>query len=188
MPMEAKLDQKKTVATTVKKGSKINKLAATPKRSGYTFKGFFTKKSGGTKISKNTKPSKSLTYYAQWKKGTSSVLTAEEKKLVGKWYRYVYYSTYNTRLDQCIFYDNGKFDYIVGDLEIKKGNYKVSGGKISYTNVVTTFKGGNTEKFPDTVVNYKFEKNSQSKSDNLHMPQLQTTMYETFGIWYKSEV
>ena len=76
-----KIGSKKTVATNIKKGAKINKFPATPKRTGYTFEGWFSKKSGGKKISVNTKPTKNIIYYAQWKK----VLTAEEKKLVGGW-------------------------------------------------------------------------------------------------------
>ena len=90
-----KIGTKKTTVTSVKKGTKLKKLQTAPKRSGYAFKGWYTKKTGGTKITKNTKPKKKVTYYAQWKKGNSNttntnntvkrVLTAEEKKLVGKW-------------------------------------------------------------------------------------------------------
>jgi uncharacterized repeat protein (TIGR02543 family) len=46
------------------------KLGALPKisRTGYTFKGWYTAKSGGTKISVNTKvPAKDVNYYAHWK-------------------------------------------------------------------------------------------------------------------------
>jgi uncharacterized repeat protein (TIGR02543 family) len=39
----------------------------TPTRTGYTFQGWFTAKSGGTKISAKTKVSANITYYAQWK-------------------------------------------------------------------------------------------------------------------------
>jgi len=74
-----KIGSKKTVITTVKKGSKINKLPASPKLAGYSFVGWYTKKSIGKKISKDTKPNKKVTYYGQWKK----ILTYEEKKLVG---------------------------------------------------------------------------------------------------------
>ena len=76
-----KIGSKKTFSTIVKKGSKLKKLATTPKRKGYTFQGWFTKKKGGNEITKNTKPRKSITYFAQWKK--TRVLTSEEKKLVG---------------------------------------------------------------------------------------------------------
>ena len=76
---EGKIGTKKTTTTSVKKGKKIGKLPKTPKLAGYTFKGWYTKKTGGTKITKNTKVKKKVTYYAQWTK----VLTAEEQKLVG---------------------------------------------------------------------------------------------------------
>ena len=55
-----KVDGKNTVTTTVIKGKKIAKLPTSPKRTGYSFKGWFTKKSGGSKITVNTKPSKGL--------------------------------------------------------------------------------------------------------------------------------
>jgi uncharacterized repeat protein (TIGR02543 family) len=38
----------------------------TIKRTGYTFKGWYTKTSGGTKITTTTKLTKNITYYAQW--------------------------------------------------------------------------------------------------------------------------
>jgi len=76
-----KIGSKKTMVTTVKKGSKIAKLPATPKRSGYTFGGWYNKKDGGKKITINNKPTKSLSYYAQWNK----VLNPEEKQLLGRW-------------------------------------------------------------------------------------------------------
>lgn len=59
-----KVGTKTEVSTSLKKGSKINKLVITPKRAGYSFKGWYTKKTGGKKISKNTKPTKSVTYFA----------------------------------------------------------------------------------------------------------------------------
>lgn len=93
-----KIGSKKTKLTNLKRGSKIGKLVATPKRSNYSFKGWYNKKIGGKKITKNTKPTKSVTYYAQWqKKKNSRVLTTEEKKLIGE-YMYSdsigYYDTY----------------------------------------------------------------------------------------------
>ena len=47
---------KKTRLTYVKKGSKLGKLLATPKRKGYSFIGWYTKKNSGKKVTKNTKP------------------------------------------------------------------------------------------------------------------------------------
>ncbi len=49
----------------VLKGKAVGSLTK-PSRSGYTFKGWFTKKSGGTKISSKTKATKRATYYAHW--------------------------------------------------------------------------------------------------------------------------
>ena len=63
-----KIGSKKTIVSTVKKGVKIGKLPTTPKRVGYAFKGWYTKKTGGTKITKNTVAKKGVTYYAQWAK------------------------------------------------------------------------------------------------------------------------
>ena len=78
-----KIGSKKTLDTSVKMGSKIEKLPVTPKRSGYAFQGWYTKKTGGKKINKDTRPVKSVTYYAQWKK--AKTLNSDEKKLVGTW-------------------------------------------------------------------------------------------------------
>ena len=64
-----KIGTKKTVTTTVTKGNKIGKLPETPKYTGYAFKGWFTSKTGGTKVTTSTKPTKATTYYAQWSKG-----------------------------------------------------------------------------------------------------------------------
>ncbi|MCL2114713.1 MAG: InlB B-repeat-containing protein [Methanobrevibacter sp.] len=80
-----KIGTKTKVAKNINKGTKIKKFPATPKRKGYVFKGWYTKKSGGKKVSINTKPTKSITLYAHWKKGSSRTLNSEEKKLVGAW-------------------------------------------------------------------------------------------------------
>ena len=66
------INGKKTITTTINKGKKIAKLPTTPKRTGYTFKGWYSKKNGGSKISVNTKATKKTTYLAQWKKGTNT--------------------------------------------------------------------------------------------------------------------
>ena len=56
----------------------------TPTRSGYDFQGWFTKPSGGAKVSNKTKmASKNVTVYAQWKR--QQALSAKEKELLGKW-------------------------------------------------------------------------------------------------------
>ncbi|MDR0875023.1 MAG: InlB B-repeat-containing protein, partial [Clostridiales Family XIII bacterium] len=57
----------KTKSKTVKYGSKYGELAK-PVRAGYTFKGWYTKASGGTKIKDTSvvKITKTTTLYAHW--------------------------------------------------------------------------------------------------------------------------
>jgi uncharacterized repeat protein (TIGR02543 family) len=65
---KGKVSGKAKLAKKVKYGAKLGKLP-TPTRKGYKFKGWYTKKSDGTKITATTKmPAKNVTYYAQWKK------------------------------------------------------------------------------------------------------------------------
>jgi uncharacterized repeat protein (TIGR02543 family) len=65
---KGKIFGKAKLARSVKYKSKLGKLA-TPKRTGYKFKGWYIKKSGGAKITAKTKmPAKNVTYWAQWRK------------------------------------------------------------------------------------------------------------------------
>ncbi|MDR0875600.1 MAG: InlB B-repeat-containing protein [Clostridiales Family XIII bacterium] len=59
----------RTKKVTVTYAAKFGDLPV-PTRSGYEFKGWWTEKNGGTKITKNTKVTitKNTTYYAHWKK------------------------------------------------------------------------------------------------------------------------
>ena len=52
-------------AKYIKSGKKIGTLPK-PTKTGYTFKGWYTKKSGGSKVSASTKIKKNVTYYARW--------------------------------------------------------------------------------------------------------------------------
>jgi len=136
-----KIGSKKTVTSTVKKGSKIKKLPTTPKRTGYTFKGWYTKKSGGTKISKNTKPSKSVTYLAQWKKKSPSLSTTE-KKLLGVWsylgnptifWTFREDKTFSSSTTSTSVDNRGRVSRSKSEF---KGSWSVSGDKIQFTNCV----------------------------------------------------
>jgi len=75
-------------AKKLKVGSTLGALPSCT-RKGYTFKGWYTKKSGGTRVSATTKVTAKVTYYAQWTankykivfnanggKGTMKALTA----------------------------------------------------------------------------------------------------------------
>ncbi len=53
-------------------GQKVGKLP-TPTRSGYTFKGWFTKQSGGDKVTSSTVIKSNITIYAQWNKTSTTV-------------------------------------------------------------------------------------------------------------------
>ncbi len=60
---------KKRSKKVVNTFGKPMKLASNPKKAGYKFKGWYTKKKGGVKVGKKTKvPVKNTTYYARWKK------------------------------------------------------------------------------------------------------------------------
>jgi len=63
-----KIGVKKTTTSTVIKNAKVGKLPKTPKKVGYAFKGWYTKKAGGTKVSTATNVKKKITYHAQWTK------------------------------------------------------------------------------------------------------------------------
>ena len=111
---------------------------------GYRFQGWYDKKSGGSKITSNTKVKKSITYYAHWKR----VLTSEEKKLVGSWSLYTSGMGYTES-----FNANGTYDMIlVSDTsyskysQFTKGFWRVSGGTVYMTNLQyqTSKDGGNT--------------------------------------------
>ena len=130
-----KIGTKKKITTSIEKGSKIKKVPTTPKRSGYTFKGWYTKKSGGKKISKNTKPTKSVIYYAKWKKGSTSSSKIDSKIVGGCSNTYAGSSyAYNFKANgecvlTCIF---------VGSRGVSgaTGKYYTSGGKVYFTNLI----------------------------------------------------
>jgi len=163
-----KIGTKTTKITKIKKGSKINKLPATPKRVGYSFKGWYTKKTGGTKITTKTKPKKKVTYFAQWNKKTNSttsrVLTDKEKNLVGYWsanegsgsaYDSIsggYMYPIGTGLAYS-FHANGTFYHVTiinsgvsRFMQIIEGSWRESGGTIYLTNTISknSRDGGNT--------------------------------------------
>ena len=130
----------------------------TPTLEGHSFEGWFTAKTGGTKVSTTTKMvSKNVTVFAQWTKNRT--LTEEEKKLVGSWchlYRYnmsgplmgsscrAYTFVYN-------FYDDGTFlrynstfsgtivggqpSFVSGFETYLTGNFSLSGNTLMFTSV-----------------------------------------------------
>lgn len=57
-------------SVTVKAGNRVDK-PSNPKRSGYSFKGWYTKSAGGSKFDFDTEITKDITLYAQWSKNSS---------------------------------------------------------------------------------------------------------------------
>ena len=180
-----KIGSKTSVTMSIHKGSKIKKFPAIPKRKGYIFQGWFTKKKGGKEITKNTKPGKSVTYFAQWKKGSTST----SSKLVGHWrykgvdlspgaydrpaHKRFYYYDY-------FFYKDGKFKYfytydeslVVSGTTLTEGKYKVSNGKVYFTSIL--YERGNPifeKRYKDTVFEYKIGKDNVG--EYLSMPRFQ---------------
>ncbi|MCL2156483.1 MAG: InlB B-repeat-containing protein [Methanobrevibacter sp.] len=135
-----KIGDKAKVKTTVKKGYKV-KMPTNPKRSTYVFLGWYTKKSGGKKITANTKPTKNVAYYAHWR-----------LKIAGTW---------KDNSNTFVFNTNGKFKYTQRTSTnsiVTEGRYKVTAKKISFTKIVSN-PGKSSEKArKDTVFEYKFVK------------------------------
>ncbi|MDR2966707.1 MAG: InlB B-repeat-containing protein [Methanobacteriaceae archaeon] len=125
-----KIGTKNTVSINVNNGAKIKKFPATPKRNGYTFKGGYTKKSSGKKISVNTKPTKSVTVYAQWTKKANTnkprVLNAYEKALVGKYVSSQLTTSYDFKADGTLVMScsaNNQWQY---GYSVEKANWAVT--------------------------------------------------------------
>ncbi|MDO5422522.1 MAG: leucine-rich repeat protein [Eubacteriales bacterium] len=72
-----------TSSKKVKSGSALGTLP-TVQRKGYTLKGWYTKPSGGTKVTKTTKITKNRTLYAQWTKVTKPSRTTVTLKSTKK--------------------------------------------------------------------------------------------------------
>ena len=75
-PYTIKFNKNATKATLSTASKKVNPGSAvgtlpTPKYTGYYFLGWYTAKTGGTKVTAKTKPSKSVTLYAHWVKRVS---------------------------------------------------------------------------------------------------------------------
>ncbi len=72
-----------TLKTATKKKNEILGTLPTPKRSGYQFLGWYTRKTGGSKVSGQLKVQGNLTLYAQWQKKlgkTKITVTADTKR------------------------------------------------------------------------------------------------------------
>ena len=118
-----KIGSATTSKVIVQKGKAVGTLPKATKK-GYAFKGWYTKKSGGTKIKTTTKIAKNVTYYAQW---TANKYTIKFNKNGGKGKMKALSATYgkNVKLTANAF---------------KRTGYKFAGwakskkGKVAYKN------------------------------------------------------
>ncbi len=128
-----KIGTKKTVTTSVTKGSKIGKVT-TPKRYSYSFTGWYTAKTGGKKVTTTTKmPTKNINLYAHWKKGSSSSggsLSTAAKSLVGTWT----YGNINAGKNSGAYADSFTFksDGTYVRKSLASGSYYSNGGGVIY--------------------------------------------------------
>jgi len=160
-----KIGTAKTKVVSVKKNVKIGKLLKAPKRTGYEFKGWFTKKSGGKKITSTTKVKNKVTYHAQWKKKVDSDI---DSKLIGGWstsYDGTYY--YKVYLVQYFFLKDGTckfFDTRHGGYHLE-AKYKTSNGKIYLTDFYYVYSAAGIPKtrHADKVVEYSVAKDDKGE-------------------------
>jgi len=156
-----KIGTEKIVTINIQKGTKIKKFPATPKRAGYDFKGWYTKKTGGKKIAVSTKPTKSMTYFAQWIKRSSNV----NSKIVGSWVYNGYKSkrtssgvslvgvikTYYFRKNGSFLFTESYREYVYTGPTCIQGKYKITNGKIYFTNIVYDLGTRHEERLNDRV-------------------------------------
>ena len=151
------------VKTNSKKLSYNKKLGTLPKptHSAYTFQGWYTSKSGGKKVSANTKmPAKNMVVYAHWKKKGGN--TAAANKIIGNWRLFKselvmrgspLQSEYVTATYYQNFDANGNFKYLKTSptyvagtsAQTITGKYTTSNGIIYLSNLVYTNLAGSTK-------------------------------------------
>ena len=131
-----KIGTAKTTTTTVKTNAKIGKLLKAPKRTGYEFKGWYTKKVNGKKITTTTKVKKKVIYHAQWKKKTN---TSTDSGLIGMWsYKFLGLSGTDTYIYN--FKKDGSFQYFINS-NLIEGKYYTSNNKIYLSELYHTYDG-----------------------------------------------
>ena len=164
-----KIGKTNTKVTPVKKNAKVGKLLKAPTRTGYTFKGWYTKKTGGKKITSATKINKKVTHYAQWKKKTLT----QGKELIGHWYSKTNMGSYQI-IRNFYFFADGRFSYFdlsgnVNHVDKFEGKYSVSNGKVYFTDVKAyrTFNQmSNMGKYGVLdIIKWDFEEGPVKKSD-----------------------
>jgi len=141
-----KIGKTNTKVTTIKKNAKVAKLLKAPIRNGYVFKGWYTKKIGGKKITVTTKVKNKVIYHAQWKKKSGNTNSSSANKIVGTWtasyigIKVGINGASSTTLSAYYhFFTNGTFAYVFGSQSYQtiRGKYSTSNGNIYLTNLAT---------------------------------------------------
>ncbi len=162
----AKYASKSKVVKKVKKGKKRG-TAPKIKRTGYTLKGWYTKKSGGKKVTAKTKIKKRTVLYARWVKSAASANANIDPKLVGNWRYIQYHSSSSFSTHSVSFRNDGTFIYSTmssGSLMYGMvGNYKVSNGWVTLSNVIVRYGSGLIEE--DWLKTYKAEYRFEKVND-----------------------
>ena len=148
--------------TTVKKNAKVGRLLKAPVRSGYEFKGWYTKKSGGKRITVATKVKNKVIFHAQWKKKAS----ASDSKLIGQW-TYTDVSGTGISYLNYFFYKNGTCKFFDSRLSgvMLEGKFVESNGKISITNFYRIYSAAQLpkEQRGNKVVGYSIGKDDKGE-------------------------
>ena len=164
---DGKIGNSKIVTNTVTKNAKVGKLPKTPKKTGYAFKGWYTKKTTGTKITITTYVKKKVTYYAHWKKKGGNTATAN--KIVGRWRFINSYYNFDAKGNYALYYSVQTSFGLSSSMVT--GKYSVSNDNIYLTNLVY-FDGSDKTNRKDQQ--YKYSVGKDKDGEFLLTPQFNT--------------
>lgn len=152
-----KVGSSSSYSVSVKSGSKLGTLK-TAKRQGYLFAGWYTKKSGGSKISASTKATKAVTYYAHWNKATAgSVKVAGIKSKKQGAFELVIKKTQGAQGYEVAYADNSSMKKAVKKniTSLKYSASKLKSGKTYYVTVRAYVKDSTGKKVYGKVTKTK---------------------------------
>ena len=112
-----------------------------PTRSGYSFDGWWTAKSGGFRVTAETKVTASVTYYAHWRANGSSGGGSGGDGVIGGRISDMTFAKAQTVLGA--LYGNGD---LVGSVQVKAGKINVRKDTVKFTFVATVLADGKAKK------------------------------------------
>ena len=188
-----KIGTAKTKVTTHSKGAKIKTLPKTPKRTGYVFNGWYTKKSAGKKVTSTTKATKKVTHYAQWLKQYTLTFDANGGNVTTKSKKVANKKTYGalptpTRSGYAF---NGWYTAKTGGTKVSSTSKMAAKNTNLYAqwkknlNDVENRFAGYTWYLSTGGIYYKFN-NDGTYENGLISTTFKDTTYITEGVWYTS--